>query len=185
MPNRVTSPKSSFSPISPASSQPPVIPFGDLIPVLKERDGRLSANVINLSSVKLSETVLTALDRSLKFRESPSVIPTVQLIASSEVVARNLSLSDPAKASSYRVACAQAIKNASKLKPKLSDPDQKILKQLSQNKDIVITQADKGGKLVVLDQNQYCEMCLMHLEDTACEIVDSFGSGKGKVVLKD
>ncbi len=185
MPTRLTAPKSSSSPITPSSSQPPAIPFGDLIPVLKEHDGRLAANVINLSSVKLSETVLTALDRSLKFRESPSVIPTVQLIASSEAVARNLSLSDPVQASSYRVACAQAIKNASKPKPKLSDPDHKILKQLSQNKDIVITQADKGGKLVVLDQNQYSEMCLMHLEDAAYEIVDSFGSGKGKVVLRD
>ncbi len=48
-----------------------------------------------------------------------------------------------------------------------------------------MTEADKGGKLVLLDSNQYTEMVLLHLSEDAYERVASFGSGKGKVVLFD
>ncbi len=49
----------------------------------------------------------------------------------------------------------------------------------------MVTTADKGGKGVLLDLNQYSEMWIMHLEDQACEKVREFGVGRGKVNLED
>ncbi|MCP3682022.1 MAG: hypothetical protein GY861_04960 [bacterium] len=59
------------------------------------------------------------------------------------------------------------------------------MKDLSQNQAIVITTADKGGKVVVLDVDQYSEMCMVHLEDSVYEKVDGVGTGRNRIVLLD
>ncbi len=89
------------------------------------------------------------------------------------------------KSSNFRNECAEAIKKASKPDPNLTVPEKKILKRVSQNTKLVVTQADKGGKLVLLDLDQYSEMCLQHLEEDVYEKVNVFGKGKGRVVLFD
>ncbi len=159
--------------------------FGALAPILKEKDSRLEHAVINLSTFRFSEAELEVLSGCLKFRPTPVLLPSVELIAASESIARNWDFEEPAKGSHFRNACAQAIKSASLPEHNLDRDARKILKRVSQNENLVVTQADKGGKIVLLDLNQYSEMCLLHLQDDAYERVVSFGKGKGKVLLFD
>ncbi len=161
------------------------VPFGTFVPFLEQNDLRLTTDVINLSTFNFSAVELTLLNNCLKFRPTPSVLPSVELIASSESVARFWDLSDPEKSANFHNECAEAIKKASKPDPNLTVPEKKILKHVSQNSKLVVTQADKGGKLVLLDLNQYSEMCLQHLEEDVYEKINVFGKGKGKVVLFD
>ncbi len=158
--------------------------FGDLIPVLKRDDVRLAADVVNLSSVSLTANQLTALNLGVKFHQSPSNMPMLQLVAGCENAARSLDPVDGAAASSFRIACAKELEKASLPKPNMTVRHQKALKDLCKNESIVITTADKGGKVVVLDLNQYSEMVLMHLQDPAYEIIPEFGSGRGHVDLQ-
>ncbi len=81
----------------------------------------------------------------------------------------------------FRAACVDALQKASKPGRNLSTKTQDILAQLGRNEFITITNADKGGKLVVLDTFQYGELCLRHLQDVAYERVSTFGSGRGAV----
>ncbi len=60
---------------------------------------------------------------------------------------------------------------------------QKALKELSQNDSIIVTTADKGGKVVVMDSIQYAEIVLNHLEDPVYEEIQEFGNGTGYVDL--
>ncbi len=85
----------------------------------------------------------------------------------------------------FRAACADALRKATLPKPNLIPKTRKILLNLSKNEQLVVTTADKGGRLVVLDSNQYSEMCMVHLQDKAYERVTQFGSGRGTVFLRD
>ncbi len=58
--------------------------------VLVPDDVRLSADVINLSDVRLSEDQLAILNASVKFREVPKDIPVLELVAGVESAARDL-----------------------------------------------------------------------------------------------
>ncbi len=49
----------------------------------------------------------------------------------------------------------------------------------------IVTNADKGRMIVVLNSDQYREMCLRHLQDPVYEKVTEFGAGRGCVVLDD
>ncbi len=46
-----------------------------------------------------------------------------------------------------------------------------------------MTTADKGGWTVVLKADHYAKACACHLEDEAYEKVQSFGTGRSKVLL--
>ncbi len=60
-----------------------------------------------------------------------------------------------------------------------------MAKDLGRNGDLVITAVDKGGRMVILRADHYGEVCGVHLEDSAYEQVQSFGSGRHKVHLVD
>ncbi len=47
--------------------------------------------------------------------------------------------------------------------------------------DITVTNADKGGKLVILDSVSYTAMCVLHLQDLAYEQVYFVRSGRNKI----
>ncbi len=75
------------------------------------------------------------------------------------------------------------LERAKKPKSNLKGHERRILKYLAQNEAITITNADKGGKIVVLQFTQYAELCEMHILDPAYQRIDHFGSGQERVDL--
>ncbi len=157
--------------------------FGDFILVLERDDSRLLPTVINLSSVRLSGQQLSALEASLKFRGVPPTVPISQLVAGAESAARQLQEIDQPAATRFRAECATAISRATKPENNMDKDQCRILRDLSKKEDLIITNADKGGRIVVLEAKQYGEMCIQHLSDPAYQKVDVFGSGKGRISL--
>ena len=47
----------------------------------------------------------------------------------------------------------------------MSTAERNTLDSLRKRSDIVITSADKGGKIVVLDENEYLKECTKQLEN--------------------
>ncbi len=158
-------------------------PFGALIPVLEPNDSRLSADVINLSSIRLSDQQIAAIQTSVKFRKTPSSVPYSELIASVECTARHLDQTDLYRAASFRADCALQIARATNPRPNLKPGIRNALTLLANNEQLVVTVADKGGKPVVLHILQYGEMCMKHLEDPVYQRINEFGAGRGRIRL--
>ncbi len=166
-------------------ADPAQFPLGHFVPVLLQDDVRLTTEVLNFSTKALSIDQMRALNLSTKFRQTPRRIPYLQLVTASEHAARILEESDVVSAEEFRTSCANIIRQASIPKSNLSVSYRRILRDLGNDENLVVTTADKGGKVVVLDQIQYSEMCLLHLKDPAYELVSSFGSGRAKVTLSN
>ncbi len=165
--------------------QSPVPRFGDLIPFIELNDVHLDAEVYNFSKLRLSAKQISALNGSLKFRQSPQVLPYLQLIAGVEDAARMMEAKEMEGAVLFRASCAEAIQTASKPPPNVESTEFKVLLNLAKNEEITITQADKGGRICVLDSNQYTEMCISHLQDDAYERIHVFGHARGRVDLRE
>ncbi len=156
-----------------------------VIPILEPNDIRLAADVVNLSSIRLSEQQLNALNGMVKFHQSPQKVPFLELIAAVESAARTLEETDATVGAGFRTASATAIHRAHRPKANLPVPTQKLLADLSRNENLVVTLVDKGGKTIVLDAIQYGQMCMAYLKDPAYERVMEFGNGLGHVKLMD
>ncbi|CAH2222023.1 Hypothetical predicted protein, partial [Pelobates cultripes] len=48
----------------------------------------------------------------------------------------------------------------------LNEPERRALKELTTAADLIIKPSDKGGNVVLMDKEQYLEMCMEHLRDT-------------------
>ncbi len=134
----------------------------------------------------LTSEQVSALNLGLKFRQSPSSLPILQLVAGCESAARSLERSNLQAGTSFRLACAQELTAKSDFAKVQHDcRHRKALKDLGHNESVVITTTDKGGKVVVLDSIQYSEMVLTHLEDPAYERIQEFPFGRDRIVLED
>ncbi len=172
-------------PVRVSFQQSPPIPIIDLVPELVQDDIRLNSNVINFSKTRLSEEQKTVLNMFMKYRQTPRQIPYVQLIASAEAAAKSLDNQEDGNSTRFRIACFKELDSASKCRPNIKPRQCNILKSLANNSEIIITNADKGGCVVVLDSVQYGEICLRHLLDPAYEEVKEFGTGTGRVDLDE
>ncbi len=84
-------------------------PFQSLIPYLEENDPRLNMDVVNLSSVQLTNDQIQVLGLGLKFRRTTGKIPVLQLIAGAETTARDLERRNLTEANAFCIACSNAI----------------------------------------------------------------------------
>ncbi len=157
--------------------------FGAYVLVLKQNDIRLEGDIINLSSMVLSMEQLEVLKLGLKFRQTPQQVPFTQIIPGIETAARQIADSNPADAAAFRSSCIKELTRAKRPKSNLTKRQNRILRELRENKLLTITSADKGGKIVIVDACQYAEMCLVHLSNEAYVSVESFGASRGHTVL--
>ncbi len=165
-------------------SQPP-IPFGQNVPHIWADDPRLVPDIINLSKLTLSENQKSALQLGAKYRQTPHSLPFLKLIAGSESVAREIEQTDLATGVKFRSACVDLIKKAKVPRSNMRGHLRRALADLSNNEDVVVTMADKGGKIVILDAVQYSEMCLVHLQDSAYQRIYSLGTGRTKISFQN
>ena len=114
-----------------------------------------TSNVVNKSSVTLSKTQMETLAKGLKFIPTPKSIDVVDIIANSE---RSLSATPKI---TKQLAVSEIATFTQQWKPPKRDnvrkEEREGLNQLKKIKNIVIVQADKGGKVVVMDRMEYVE----------------------------
>ncbi|CAF1234320.1 unnamed protein product [Rotaria sordida] len=120
-------------------------------------------NVVNNSDVILTEDQLKVLSKGLKFALTPRSINIVDLITNTENSLNNVP-------NVTKQLAVSEISTFIKLwkKPKNTNIDvkeRKALKELKNMENIVITQADKGGKVVVMNKQDYIKKIEEILKD--------------------
>lgn len=108
--------------------------------------------VINLSDYQLSENETTVLAKGANFAVIPSTIPTEDIIANIEAGIRHVS---GCAAEEIRRECARVLQRAKPPKSNLSGAEKAALKTLNNNKEIVISTADKGNATVIMNVWDY------------------------------
>ncbi len=161
-----------------SQSQQQPMPFGFFIPHIEENDVRLNGDIVNFSTVRLSNLQIEALNSTVKCRQTPRSLPVMELVAAAELAAKEMERSDVADVAQFRAECARIISWAKKPDSNIRLLLQRILSSLSKNDDLRVMSSDKGTKLVILNVVQYGEMCLTHLQDKAYEEVSEFGTGR-------
>ncbi len=155
------------------------------IPRLVENDSRVLGDVANLSSTILSQKQLDALNSSTKFRQNPRNLPILELVAGIEAGIRTVEEFGTNSFLEFRALCADVLRKAPKPPKNLPDQLSRTLRSLANNEQLMITTADKGGKLAVINSAAYANMCYKHLDDSAYERIYSIGTGRNKIVIDE
>ena len=120
--------------------------------------------VKNFSSRSLAPKEKEALALGLNFAVTPKQIPTFKIVAATEATASQL---DGETAQLLRHRVSSILSTAKPPKSNLSRQLQKAVKNLREDRDIVILPADKGNATVILDQTDYAAKMEHLLEDRA------------------
>ena len=112
--------------------------------------------VRNISSRPLDKTETHVLSYGLKHSETPKRIPTESIVSSVEaaVLSRQRDLSESAK-DNIRSRIASTLQSTSVSDNNLTKDEQRALKRLKNDNNIVILPADKGRVTVVMDKTDY------------------------------
>jgi hypothetical protein len=123
-----------------------------------------STNVINMSKISLTEQHLKVLSKGLKFVPTPKTINTVSTIVNCEkslfatpTIIKNAAISE---ISTF------IYKWKKPSKYNMNKEESKLLNEIKLIDDIVIIQADKGGKIVIMDKSDYIKKIEEKLNDT-------------------
>jgi len=110
-------------------------------------------NVINKSNAQLTEAQLQVLSKGLKFAITPNSINIIDLITKTEAslntTPNNIKQQAISEINTF-IKHWKRPKNGN-----LNIEEQEALKELKNMNDITITQADKGGKIVVMNKEEY------------------------------
>ncbi|PFX13167.1 RNA-directed DNA polymerase from mobile element jockey [Stylophora pistillata] len=111
--------------------------------------------VSNISSRSLDKTETRVLSYGLKHSVTPKRIPTEAIVSSVEAaLSRQRELSEPTK-DNIRSRIASTIQSTSLHDSNLTKDEQRALKRLRNDENIVILPADKGRVTVVMDKTDY------------------------------
>ncbi|KFD50083.1 hypothetical protein M514_09043 [Trichuris suis] len=113
----------------------------------------LDKTVVNLSSSPLNNSEKAILGKGLNFVPTPYKPPFLDIIASAE---HSLSSVDPRKASLIKHELSKLIlAHRFNLTPNISRPEIRSLRELRMQSNRIITKADKGNVIVLLDRTTY------------------------------
>ena len=122
-----------------------------------------TSNVVNLSDVSLSPDHLQVLSKGLKFVPTPSSLNVVEMICSTE---KALYAMTPIF---QRAAVAEITTFAAKWrkpeKHNLSKEEYRLLREMKSNDKLIVVPADKGGKVVVMNREEYVSKVEEKLND--------------------
>ena len=109
--------------------------------------------VVNLSSGELSCAEVSVLSKGLKYVPAPKEVPNIDIISGVEEISREL---DQEKAEELRHGVKRILMKAKKPQSNLEKEEWQAVKSLRNKRDsIVVLQADKGPKVVVMDSSDY------------------------------
>ena len=112
----------------------------------------------------LNDPELSVLAKGVNFAVTPTKIPVVDIVTSTESVCRKLT---EREAGELRSKVAKVLSRPRKIESNLSKDELKALDELKKDQDIRILPADKGRIVVVLDTAEYKQKCEDLLKDTA------------------
>ncbi|CAF4179311.1 unnamed protein product [Rotaria sp. Silwood2] len=122
-----------------------------------------TSNVINISKIHLSQEQLKVISKGLKFVPTPTKINTITTVVNCEKSLFSTSKLIKNAAISEISTFIQKWKKPNK--SNMNKNELKLLKEIKSIEDIVIVQADKGGKIVVMDKNEYMKKIEEKLND--------------------
>ena len=131
--------------------------FDSLVKELTVRDERTQSDfrdcVVNLSSVTLGDSEVSLLSKGLKFVPTPRRVPIKDVITGVEQVASELG---EREAEELRHEAKRILRKAKVPRSNLSNEEVRAIRSLKAKDDaIIILQADKGNKTVVMDRVDY------------------------------
>ena len=122
-----------------------------------------TSNIVNLSKVKLSNRHLQALSKGLKFVPTPTSLDTIEVITNTEEALY------AAPTIIKRAAIAEISEFTTKWKKpsktNITKDEQILLKEIKNNNNIIVVEADKGGKTVIMNKKEYLEKVEEKLKD--------------------
>ena len=109
--------------------------------------------VHNLSSKSLTPSQTGVLEKGFNFALNPKSLPMVDIICGVEGGLRKVN--DATAVSTARSKVAGVLKSARLPKRNIDKEEEQALKELKEDKDIVILKADKGNCTVIMDRPDY------------------------------
>lgn len=164
---------------------------------ITEKSDSTTSNIVNLSSVELTEVEVRTLSRGLSFCPSTGGFGEFQLLKDIDNFARNMRLREffhehPNQDSTYSLPSSkhwtpppqrdkcldlyikavqhdvlEAYKKQTPFRPNLSIKEKEALQNLADRHDIVIKPADKGGAIVIMNRDDYIKEADRQLSDTS------------------
>ncbi|CAF4298905.1 unnamed protein product, partial [Rotaria sordida] len=111
------------------------------------------SNVINISKIHLSQEQLKVISKGLKFVPTPTSINTITTVVNCEKSLFSTPKLTKSAAISEISTFIQKWRKPTKFN--INKEEAKLLKEIKSIENIVIVQADKGGKIVVMNKNYY------------------------------
>lgn len=108
--------------------------------------------IVNLSKKSLSRAETEVLEHGLNFAVPPKEIPSKEIIAKTETLAKRL---DPTRGKMLQRRVQECLDGAKAPKANLTREQSCALKELEKDKTIVVLPADKGNATVIMDRTQY------------------------------
>ena len=123
-----------------------------------------TSNVINKSKFKLTNEQLQILSKGLKFVPTSTSLNTTEIITNTEksLFSASRILKDTAIAEISHFMTKWKMPQ----KRNISKNERELLKELKHNPNIIIVPADKGGKIVVMDRQEYIKKIEEQLTNT-------------------
>ena len=139
--------------------------------------------VHNTSSHKLTQAEHNILTRGLNYAITPRKIPHEQFILATELACERIP--DQGQKAQLRNEVAGILKSAKTPTSNITKEEEKAIKNLAKNNNIMILPADKGRTTVVMDTTQYeTQMHNMLLDTTTYEILKKDPTEDKKKKLK-
>ncbi|KFD65066.1 hypothetical protein M514_03302 [Trichuris suis] len=114
--------------------------------------------VVNFSSTTLKSVEKSVLSKGLNFVPTPKTPPSLDITASTEM---SLTKTEPGKAAEINGIISSSLLQLNRYeKPNLNRSERDMIKKLRTKKDLVITKADKGNVVVLLDKPHYVDKTL-------------------------
>ena len=120
---------------------------------------------MNLSKQKLHNDETALLSRGLNFSVAPRKMPTEEIIASTESLARHLDRSEPGRGTFLRRHVQKCLEESKQPTSNLPRNEMKALTMLAKDQSIVILPSDKGRATVILDAEDYKDKMQQLLKD--------------------
>ncbi|KAK5649506.1 hypothetical protein RI129_000535 [Pyrocoelia pectoralis] len=117
--------------------------------------------VINLSSKPLSKNALNALAKGKNFAVTPKILPVEDIISNIEAGIRFLPVDTIEE---IRYESVRILRNAKPIKSNLTFSQRHALKELKDDKDVIVLSADKGNPTLIPNMEDY-NMKLQQLLD--------------------
>ena len=121
--------------------------------------------MVNVSQRKLNDNEISLLRKVLNFVKTPKSIPKKEILASVEQAISNL---DKNTQCDVRATVYSILKEAKPpVKQNLTHGESKAIKELQTDNTIIITKADKGNSVAIMDKSKYHKQVNVVLQEQA------------------